>query len=162
MKKTPAFYTLLLALAAVSLVGLLLVPDTGELALLDAALGTILLALVAVMLAKPLIQGLREKRLAGLFPILAALVIVGGLAAMNTVDIAKDLAAGPQRLRLSDIRVEKRATLKGVFSQRYYLTGETPDGNSHRILISPKQYAAAQEGDTMNVLCYENIGRSAD
>lgn len=132
----------------------LLLPKTGELALLDELCNISVLWIVCVYVVVKVVRNKTSKKALG-----TGLVIVClALALWFSKDLVLDLSAGPQRVVLSDIQVSESQGHTGIFSHHYYLTG-TDHHETLRFEISAKEYSQLKQGASVTVEVYKHTGR---
>ena len=74
-------------------------------------------------------------------------------------DIGLDLAAGPQTATLTDIQLSKAQAHTGIFSHHYYLTGSDNNGVTLRAEITGEEYSRLPQGGTVTIEYYEHTRR---
>ena len=133
----------------------LLLPKTGELALLDELCNISVLWIVCVYLVVKVIRNKASGKALG-----TGLVIVCfALALWFSKDLVLDLSSGSQTVELTDIQVSESLAHKGIFSHHYYLTGSDNEDEILRLEISGKDYGRLQQGQTVRVEYYKHTGR---
>lgn len=132
----------------------LLLPKTGELALLDELCNISVLWIVCVYVVVKVVRNKTSKKALG-----TGLVIVClALALWFSKDLVLDLSAGPQRVVLSDIQVSEAQGHTGIFSHHYYLTG-SHNNETLRFEISAKEYSQLKPGASVTAEVYKHTGR---
>ena len=74
-------------------------------------------------------------------------------------DIGLDLAAGPQTATLTDIQLSKAQAHTGIFSHHYYLTGSDNNGVTLRAEITGEEYSRLPQGGTVTIEYYDTRER---
>lgn len=132
----------------------LLLPKTGELALLDELCNISVLWIVFVYVVVKVVRNKTSKKALG-----TGLVIVClALALWFSKDLVLDLSAGPQRVVLSDIQVSEAQGHTGIFSHHYFLTG-SHNNETLRFEISAKEYSQLKPGASVTAEVYKHTGR---
>ena len=132
----------------------LLLPKTGELALLDELCNISVLWIVCVYVVVKVVRNKTSKKALG-----TGLVIVClALALWFSKDLVLDLSAGPQRVVLSDIQVSEAQGHTGIFSHHYYLTG-SHNNETLRFEISAKEYSQLKPGASVTAEVYKHTRR---
>lgn len=157
MKKTLLY--LLIAVAIVGLIGMLLVPETGELTLWNEVFSICMILSVEILLVKSLIFMCRSKKYASVILVLATAIAIGVVLGAKTINVAKDVAVGPERVQLYKCELERRGTSRGIFSLNYYLLGIDHNGDRYRFSISAEDYDFLAETEEITILCYKNTER---
>lgn len=151
----------ILVLAAIA-AGLLL-PETGNLVLLDELCSILVIWIVCICVIIRVIHnwktGEKSTKTAG--AIIAA--VCAAVCLWFTKDLAADLVSGTKTVMLTDIEVSESQAHTGIFSSHYYLMGTDPQGERIRVEISADDYTRTRlAGNASAVLVYyEHIGRAA-
>ena len=154
MKKINIVEIILVILVLIVIAAGLLLPKTGELALLDELCNISVLWIVCVYVVVKVVRNKASKKALG-----AGFVIVCfALALWFSKDLVLDLSAGPQRVVLSDIQVSEAQGHTGIFSHHYYLTG-SDHHETLRFEISAKEYSQLKPGASVTVEVYQHTGR---
>lgn len=154
MKKINIVEIILVILVLIVIAAGLLLPKTGELALLDELCNISVLWIVCVYVVVKVVRNKTSKKALG-----TGLVIVClALALWFSKDLVLDLSAGPQRVVLSDIQVSEAQGHTGIFSHHYYLTG-SHNNETLRFEISAKEYSQLKPGASVTAEVYKHTGR---
>lgn len=159
MKKLPVFYIACVGVMIVCILLTLIIPEIGEMTLLNEVFISCAMVVFDIMLIRACILVAKSKNVLNTLLILATIVVIGCIAGANMVNTVKDVAAGPGYVTLHDCTLERRGTLRGIFSLRYYLIGSDSKGNEHRLTISGDEYDLFQGEKEVTVLYYENTNR---
>lgn len=154
MKKINKVEILLVILVLIVIAAGLLLPKTGELALLDELCNSSVLWIVCVYVVVKVVRNKASKKALG-----AGLVIVCfALALWFSKDLVLDLSAGPQTIELKDIQVSESQGPTGIFSHHYYLTG-SHNNETLRFEISAKEYSQLKPGASVTAEVYKHTRR---
>ena len=152
------FCILVLAVIAAGL----LLPETGNLVLLDEFCDVAVIWIVWIVCIYVIVRALRNRtalpfsgRAAGV----AAVIVCIAVALWFSKDIGLDLAAGPQTATLTDIQLSKAQAHTGIFSHHYYLTGSDNNGVTLRAEITGEEYSRLPQGGTVTIEYYEHTRR---
>jgi hypothetical protein len=152
-----------IVLGAVGLVGEFLIPNTGELALLDELLGAIFLLAVGAELLKMTINLWKTSQWFHRLLFCALTIVFLGVGAWVVKDVALDLAQGSTTIHLSHCTVDKTRRIRS-FHVRYYLYGTDDSGKRHRFKITSEEYYRLYSPTTpyiqsIRVVGYVHTGR---
>lgn len=154
MKKINKVEILLVILVLIVIAAGLLLPKTGELALLDELCNISVLWIVCVYVVVKVVRNKAAGKALG-----TGLVIVCfSLALWFSKDLVLDLLTGPQSVVLSDIQISESQGHTGIFSHHYYLTG-SDHHETRRFEISAKEYSRLKQGASVTVEVYKHTGR---
>ena len=154
MKKINIVEIILVILVLIVIAAGLLLPKTGELALLDELCNISVLWIVCVYVVVKVVRNKTSKKALG-----TGLVIVClALALWFSKDLVLDLSAGPQRVVLSDIQVSEAQGHTGIFSHHYYLTG-SHNNETLRFEISAKEYSQLKPCASVTAEVYKHTRR---
>lgn len=162
MKKIPRLYILLSVIAVAALIGVILVPETGSLTLLNEVFSILLMGIVTAMLIKALPAVFKAKKAFDILLVLSVVVVIGAVTCYKTFNTIRDFAAGPEQITVLNCDVDRQGGTKGIFSLNYYLQGEDSTGEKYRFKISASDYETLKGVDEVSVFCYKNTGRLVD
>ena len=147
----------ILVLAAVA-AGLLL-PETGNLVLLDEFCDVAVIWIVCIYVIVRVLRNRTALPFSGRAAGVAAVIVCIAVALWFSKDIGLDLAAGPQTATLTDIQLSKAQAHTGIFSHHYYLTGSDNNGVTLRAEITGEEYSRLPQGGTVTIEYYEHTRR---
>ena len=134
-------------------------PKTGPTALLDELCIPLLLLLISVWSVCRLMRRKQEIKNTGKAILVVAAVIGLSAAVWLGSRIVRDLAAGPETVRLTGLQVTHAQGHSGVFFSHYYLTGTDPSGNVFRAEISGRDYSDLSGARSAVVTYYRRTER---
>lgn len=137
----------------------LLLPETGNLVLLDEFCDVAVIWIVCIYV---IVRGLQNRTalpFSGRAVGVAAVIVCIAVALWFSKDIGLDLAAGPQTATLTDIQLSKAQAHTGIFSHHYYLTGSDNNGVTLRAEITGEEYSRLPQGGTVTIEYYEHTRR---
>ena len=149
------FCILVLAVIAAGL----LLPETGNLALLDELCDVAVIWIVCIYVIVRALRNRTALPFSGRAAGAAAVIVCIAVALWFSKDIGLDLAAGPQTATLTDIQLSKAQAHTGIFSHHYYLTGSDNNGVTLRAEITGEEYSRLPQGGTVTIEYYEHTRR---
>ena len=149
------FCILVLAVIAAGL----LLPETGNLALLDELCDVAVIWIVCIYVIVRALRNRTALPFSGRAAGAAAVIVCIAVALWFSKDIGLDLAAGPQAATLTDIQLSKAQAHTGIFSHHYYLTGSDNNGVTLRAEITGEEYSRLPQGGTVTIEYYEHTRR---
>lgn len=134
----------------------LFMPKSGNLALFDVAMDTIICWGIVLLIA----IGLKENR--GKKKKVIA-IIVGvlflGFSLWTTKNIVMDFFLGPKKVTLYHTKMSESKGRRGIISQHYYIEGYDSIGNKYKLEVSADEYWNTNLTNEVVVLYYENTKR---
>ena len=127
----------------------LLLPETGNLVLLDELCNAAVIWIACIFVIMRILRNRTAMRIlrnrtalsfSGKAVGAAAVIVCMAAALWFSKDIVPDLAAGPQTAILTDIQLSRTQAHTGIFSHHYYLLGIDPQGEKIRVEISGQDY----------------------
>lgn len=137
----------------------LLLPETGNLALLDELCDVAVIWIVCIYVIVRALRNRTALPFSGRAAGAAAVIVCIAVALWFSKDIGLDLAAGPQTATLTDIQLSKAQAHTGIFSHHYYLTGSDNNGVTLRAEITGEEYSRLPQGGTVTIEYYEHTRR---
>ena len=137
----------------------LLLPETGNLALLDELCDVAVIWIVCIYVIVRALRNRTALPFSGRAAGVAAVIVCIAVALWFSKDIGLDLAAGPQTATLTDIQLSKAQAHTGIFSHHYYLTGSDNNGVTLRAEITGEEYSRLPQGGTVTIEYYEHTRR---
>lgn len=137
----------------------LLLPETGNLVLLDEFCDVAVIWIVCIYLIVRVLRNRTALPFSGRAAGVAAVIVCIAVALWFSKDIGLDLAAGPQTATLTDIQLSKAQAHTGIFSHHYYLTGSDNNGVTLRAEITGEEYSRLPQGGTVTIEYYEHTRR---
>ena len=137
----------------------LLLPETGNLALLDEFCDVAVIWIVCIYVIVRVLRNRTALPFSGRAAGAAAVIVCIAVALWFSKDIGLDLAAGPQTATLTDIQLSKAQAHTGIFSHHYYLTGSDNNGVTLRAEITGEEYSRLPQGGTVTIEYYEHTRR---
>lgn len=137
----------------------LLLPETGNLALLDELCDVVVIWIVCIYVIVRVLRNRTALPFSGRAAGAAAVIVCIAVALWFSKDIGLDLAAGPQTATLTDIQLSKAQAHTGIFSHHYYLTGSDNNGVTLRAEITGEEYSRLPQGGTVTIEYYEHTRR---
>ena len=137
----------------------LLLPETGNLALLDELCDVAVIWIVCIYVIVRVLRNRTALPFSGRAAGVAAVIVCIAVALWFSKDIGLDLAAGPQTATLTDIQLSKAQAHTGIFSHHYYLTGSDNNGVTLRAEITGEEYSRLPQGGTVTIEYYEHTRR---
>lgn len=137
----------------------LLLPETGNLALLDEFCDVAVIWVVCIYVIVRVLRNRTALPFSGRAAGAAAVIVCIAVALWFSKDIGLDLAAGPQTATLTDIQLSKAQAHTGIFSHHYYLTGSDNNGVTLRAEITGEEYSRLPQGGTVTIEYYEHTRR---
>ena len=137
----------------------LLLPETGNLVLLDEFCDVAVIWIVCIYVIVRVLRNRTALPFSGRAAGVAAVIVCIAVALWFSKDIGLDLAAGPQTATLTDIQLSKVQAHTGIFSHHYYLTGSDNNGVTLRAGITGEEYSRLPQGGTVTIEYYEHTRR---
>ena len=137
----------------------LLLPETGNLVLLDEFCDVAVIWIVCIYVIVRVLRNRTALPFPGRAAGVAAVIVCIAVALWFSKDIGLDLAAGPQTATLTDIQLSKAQAHTGIFSHHYYLTGSDNNGVTLRAEITGEEYSRLPQGGTVTIEYYEHTRR---
>lgn len=137
----------------------LLLPETGNLVLLDEFCDVAVIWIVCIYVIVRVLRNRTALPFSGRAVGVAAVIVCIAVALWFSKDIGLDLAAGPQTATLTDIQLSKAQAHTGIFSHHYYLTGSDNNGVTLRAEITGEEYSRLPQGGTVTIEYYEHTRR---
>ncbi|OUO31370.1 hypothetical protein B5F86_00250 [Lachnoclostridium sp. An298] len=137
----------------------LLLPETGNLVLLDEFCDVAVIWIVCIYVIVRALRNRTALPFSGRAAGAAAVIVCIAVALWFSKDIGLDLAAGPQTATLTDIQLSKAQAHTGIFSHHYYLTGSDNNGVTLRAEITGEEYSRLPQGGTVTIEYYEHTRR---
>lgn len=137
----------------------LLLPETGNLVLLDEFCDVAVIWIVCIYVIVRVLRNRTALPFSGRAAGVAAVIVCIAVALWFSKDIGLDLAAGPQTATLIDIQLSKAQAHTGIFSHHYYLTGSDNNGVTLRAEITGEEYSRLPQGGTVTIEYYEHTRR---
>lgn len=137
----------------------LLLPETGNLVLLDEFCDVAVIWIVCIYVIVRVLRNRTALPFSGRAAGVAAVIVCIAVALWFSKDIGLDLAAGPQTATLTDIQLSKAQAHTGIFSHHYYLTGFDNNGVTLRAEITGEEYSRLPQGGTVTIEYYEHTRR---
>lgn len=137
----------------------LLLPETGNLVLLDEFCDVAVIWIVCIYVIVRVLRNRTALPFSGRAAGVAAVIVCIAVALWFSKDIGLDLAAGPQTATLTDIQLSKAQAHTGIFSYHYYLTGSDNNGVTLRAEITGEEYSRLPQGGTVTIEYYEHTRR---
>ena len=137
----------------------LLLPETGNLVLLDEFCDVAVIWIVCIYVIVRVLRNRTALPFSGRAAGAAAVIVCIAVALWFSNDIGLDLAAGPQTATLTDIQLSKAQAHTGIFSHHYYLTGSDNNGVTLRAEITGEEYSRLPQGGTVTIEYYEHTRR---
>ena len=137
----------------------LLLPETGNLVLLDEFCDVAVIWIVCICVIVRVLRDRTALPFSGRAAGVAAVIVCIAVALWFSKDIGLDLAAGPQTATLTDIQLSKAQAHTGIFSHHYYLTGSDNNGVTLRAEITGEEYSRLPQGGTVTIEYYEHTRR---
>ena len=137
----------------------LLLPETGNLVLLDEFCDVAVIWIVCIYVIVRVLRNRTALPFSGRAAGAAAVIVCIAVALWFSKDIGLDLAAGPQTATLTDIQLSKAQAHTGIFSHHYYLTGSDNNGATLRAEITGEEYSRLPQGGTVTIEYYEHTRR---
>ena len=137
----------------------LLLPETGNLVLLDEFCDVAVIWIVCIYVIVRVLRNRTALPFSGRAAGVAAVIVCIAVALWFSKDIGLDLAAGPQTATLTDIQLSKAQAHTGIFSHHYYLTGSDNNGVTLRAEITEEEYSRLPQGGTVTIEYYEHTRR---
>ena len=137
----------------------LLLPETGNLVLLDEFCDVAVIWIVCIYVIVRVLRNRTALPFPGRAAGAAAVIVCIAVALWFSKDIGLDLAAGPQTATLTDIQLSKAQAHTGIFSHHYYLTGSDNNGVTLRAEITGEEYSRLPQGGTVTIEYYEHTRR---
>ena len=137
----------------------LLLPETGNLALLDELCDVVVIWIVCIYVIVRVLRNRTALPFSGRAAGVAAVIVCIAVALWFSKDLGLDLAAGPQTATLTDIQLSKAQAHTGIFSHHYYLTGSDNNGVTLRAEITGEEYSRLPQGGTVTIEYYEHTRR---
>lgn len=146
-------------LALIVIVMNFIIPKTGSLVLLDELCGVIIFILIGIWAVCRLAdKGKKEETIGKVICILIAVISLAGAVWLGS-KIIRDLAAGPEIIRLTDLKVNHYQGHSGVFSSHYYMIGTDSQGEKFRAEISSRDYTGLYGKESVTIEYYRNTNR---
>ena len=133
----------------------LLLPETGNLVLLDEFCDVAVIWIVCIYVIVRVLRNRTALPFSGRAAGAAAVIVCIAVALWFSKDIGLDLAAGPQTATLTDIQLSKAQAHTGIFSHHYYLTGSDNNG----VTLRAEEYSRLPQGGTVTIEYYEHTRR---
>lgn len=149
----------LLTAAAAGVVGTLLLPASGSLALLHELAGIVPMLAGGVWLVKATVMIYRQKDWKNMLLVACAAVVLLGFSVLKIGQTTADAARGSRSVVLYNCGVESTMGTKGIFSLSYKLRGEDASGEQYRLHISGSDARKLEGVDTVTVEYYTNTKR---
>ena len=137
----------------------LLLPETGNLVLLDEFCDVAVIWIVCIYVIVRVLRNRTALPFSGRAAGAAAVIVCIAVALWFSKDIGLDLAAGPQTATLTDVQLSKAQAHTGIFSHHYYLTGSDNNGVTLRAEITGEEYIRLPQGGTVTIEYYEHTRR---
>ena len=137
----------------------LLLPETGNLVLLDEFCDVAVIWIVCIYVIVRVLRNRTALPFSGRAAGVAAVIVCIAVALWFSKDIGLDLAAGPQTATLTDIQLSKAQAHTGIFSHHYYLTGSDNNGVTLRAEITGEEYSRLPQSGTVTIEYYEHTRR---
>ena len=137
----------------------LLLPETGNLVLLDEFCDVAVIWIVCIYVIVRVLRNRTALPFSGRAAGAAAVIVCIAVALWFSKDIGLELAAGPQTATLTDIQLSKAQAHTGIFSHHYYLTGSDNNGVTLRAEITGEEYSRLPQGGTVTIEYYEHTRR---
>lgn len=137
----------------------LLLPETGNLVLLDEFCDVAVIWIVCIYVIVRVLRNRTALPFSGRAAGVAAVIVCIAVALWFSKDLGLDLAAGPQTATLTDIQLSKAQAHTGIFSHHYYLTGSDNNGVTLRAEITGEEYSRLPQGGTVTIEYYEHTRR---
>ena len=137
----------------------LLLPETGNLVLLDELCNAAVIWIACIFVIMRILRNRTALSFSGKAVGAAVVIVCMAAALWFSKDIGLDLAAGPQTATLTDIQLSKAQAHTGIFSHHYYLTGSDNNGVTLRAEITGEEYSRLPQGGTVTIEYYEHTRR---
>ena len=137
----------------------LLLPETGNLVLLDELCNAAVIWIACIYVIVRALRNRTALPFSGRAAGVAAVIVCIAVALWFSKDIGLDLAAGPQTATLTDIQLSKAQAHTVIFSHHYYLTGSDNNGVTLRAEITGEEYSRLPQGGTVTIEYYEHTRR---
>lgn len=147
----------ILALAVIA-AGLLL-PETGNLVLLDELCNAAVIWIACIYVIVRVLRNRTALSFSGKAVGAAVVIICITAVFWFSKDIVLDLAAGPRTDTLTDIQVSETQAHTGIFSHHYYLTGSDNNGETIRAEITMEEYNRLPQSGNVTIEYYEHTRR---
>lgn len=149
-----------IGIAVVALVCALLLPDTGELVLLDEACLAIVVFVVGVrLLIMAIVLSKKEKFSRTVCMAFFVTAVFLGVFGASAKSIAVDFVHESETITLTECNVERETGILGIFSLKYALTGIDENGQMQKYKISGQDYEYLASRETVTIECYINTKR---
>ena len=159
LRKIKKYEIRLVVLALIVIVMNFIIPKTGPLVLLDELCGAAIFILIGIWAVCRLAdKGKKEETIGKVICILIAVISLAGAVWLGSKIIC-DLAAGPEIIRLTDLKVNHYQGHSGVFSSHYYMIGTDSQGEKFRAEISGKDYMELSGDNSVTVMYYRHTDR---
>lgn len=145
-------------LLAVIAAGLLL-PETGNLVLLDELCGAAVIWMVCIYVIARVLRNRAALSFSGKVVGAAAVILCIAAVLWFSKDVGLDLAAGPQTATLTDIQLTGAQAHTGIFSRHYDLLGTDSQGERIRVEISGQDYERLEAAGRVFIEYYPNTKR---
>lgn len=137
----------------------LLLPETGNLVLLDEFCDVAVIWIVCIYVIVRVLRNRTALPFSGRAAGVAAVIVCIAVALWFSKDIGLDLAAGPQTATLTDIQLTGAQAHTGIFSRHYDLLGTDSQGERIRVEISGQDYERLEAAGRVFIEYYPNTKR---
>lgn len=153
------FEAVMLSIALVGVAGMVFVPASGSLALVNELASGVTFFACAVWLVKVALMLFKSGKKKDLLTIVCAAVVLFCLFGGIVFKTVADTAQGTQQTVLYQCDVSRSAGTKGIFSLRYTLRGVDAAGKSYRFPISGADAQDLEGVQTVSIEYYEHSKR---
>lgn len=151
--------TVLLTAAAAGVVGTMLLPASGSLALAHELAGIVPVLAGGLWLVKVTVMIYSQKDWKNMLLVACVAVVLLGFSVLKIGQTAADASQGSRSMVLYNCDVESTMGTKGIFSLSYKLRGVDAMGERHRLRISGVDARKLEGMDTVTVEYYANTKR---
>ena len=138
----------------------LLLPETGNLVLLDELCNAAVIWIACIFVIMRILRNRTALSFSGKAVGAAVVIVCMAAALWFSKDIVSDLAAGPQTATLTDIQLSRTQAHTGIFSHHYYLLGIDPQGEKIRVEISVDAVELKETAGSVLIEYYPNTKRA--
>lgn len=159
IRKIKKYEIRLAVLALIVIVMNFVIPKTGSLVLLDELCGVAIFVIIGIWAVCRLAdKGKKEETIGKVICILIAAISLITAVWLGS-KIIRDLSAGPETVRLTDLQVNHYQGHSGIFSSHYYMIGTDSQGEKFRAEISGRDYSGLSGKESVTVEYYRNTNR---
>lgn len=138
----------------------LLLPETGNLVLLDELCNAAVIWIACIFVIMRILRNRTALSFSGKAVGAAVVIVCMAAALWFSKDIVSDLAAGLQTATLTDIQLSGPQAHTGIFSHHYYLLGINSQGEKIRVEISGQDYERLETAGSVLIEYYPNTKRA--